>query len=215
MAQIPGSQLRWVQKVFGLAGQQLSGATNLDDGDVTQVLEVGQLARRGENPALDQLFYGVLENVHGAADSETSNIQPYTPGASATPPFPDPVPEEFDLWLYGVSGVRSSGAGGLVGALLSFNPFAQLQGWGDDDQGAPVIASPFITVARFDSVSDGVVANRDPMLTEAGDPYIALNMRLPRNLTLVFDSESAAAAEFQMVLWMGIFPVGLGQDGLT
>jgi len=214
MSLIPGSQLRWISKVFGLSGQQRAGVTNLDDGDVTQVLEVGQLARRGDEPFVHgSLFFGVLENVHSGADAEISNIQPYAPAASAINNFPPIVADEYDIWLFGVAGIRSSGAGGLTGALLNFNPSAFQQGWGDDDQGAPVVAANQFAVALFDDL-DETISSQAVMITEAGQPFVPLNLRVPRGTTFVFHSEAAAAAEFQLILHMGMFPVGLGQDGV-
>lgn len=218
MSLIPGNQLRLISKLMGLSQQAIAGISDLDDKNISQVLTTNELVRRGLTEAnLGGWYQGLLENVHSVADGETSSIDPYAPGASFVAPYPALVPEGWDVWLLGVGGVRSSGAGGLTGALMQIDPLRTQVGWAQDDAGAPVTAvSPAWTIARFDSVSaeiGGVQA--DPMLTEAGDCFVHVGVRLPRGITIVFHSEAAAAAEFQAQFLMGLFPEALGQDILV
>lgn len=156
-------------------------------------------------------FEGVLENVHSAADDERSSITPYTAGVDAVAPYPTSVGDEFDLWLIGVAGQQSVQAPRLTIATLSMGIPTHAQGFGRDDAGAPLIVSPAIQVARFDSVVASS-ANNDAMVTEAGNTYIPLNLRIPRGSRLTFDSTASAAATFQILMIIGLFPAGLGQD---
>jgi len=190
----------------------------LDESNISLVLPiVPDIARRSQQIGpLGGWFQGVLENVHSGADGEASNMDPYNPGASAVGAYPPVIPDGYDVWLMAVGGERSSGSGGLTGALMSMNPAPAAQGWGQDDQAAPVIATPRFYVARFDALSETVtVVANDPMITEAGETFVHVGLRIPRGGFIGFHSESAAAAEFQAIFIMGLFPAGLGQDVLT
>jgi len=99
--------------------QQLVGApaattpTVLDDANVSLVLGILEIARRAlAVGATGGWFQGVLENVHSAGDSESSSIDPYNAGADAVAPYPAIIGLDLDLWILGISGRRSSGAGG-------------------------------------------------------------------------------------------------------
>ena len=204
-----------LQRMLGLApggGRPL----NLDDSNISLTLPVvPHVARRGGAGIQAGWFLGVMENVHSAADAEASFIDPYEPGALlAVAPYPASVPDGFDLWLLGCSGVRSLGTGDPTGALFVVNPNDTSQAWGIDDAGVAVIATPGIRVAFFDSVSEVVQAvTADPLFNSvSGQTYIPVNMRLPRGTLLGFETQSAAAAEYQGAFLLGLFPAGLGQD---
>jgi len=216
MALIKGNPLRLVQKLFGLGSNQLAGRTNLDDGDVTQVLSINDITRRAEVA----WFQGVLENVHSGADDERSTLDPYNPGANAVAPYPAFVDETLDVWLLGVSLLQNSGTAALTGAQLTMNVPTFSLGWGVDDAGDPVTASPGFPLAIFDSQDSSVAApagNNLVCLTAGGElPFLPVRVRLPRGgAFLVFDSTSSGAAEFRMLMLLGLFPVALGQDVVT
>jgi len=217
MSLISGDQLRLVAKWFGIPTSQLDSSANLDDGNVSQVTIVdGSTRRQSSEGAACGWYQGVLENVHSGADDEISFIDPYLAAADAVAPYPIAVPEDFDLWCLGVGGIRSSGAGGLTGATMGFSVAAFSQAWGRDDAGAPVVASPRILFAEFDAISEITAAvTPSPMITEKGDIWVPVNMRVPRGSLFTFHSTSAAAAEFQAIFMLGLFPTGLGQDVVT
>lgn len=192
------------------------GSINLDDENISQTLPVvPHLMRRSLAGIESGWFLGLMENVHGAADFESSFIDPYNPGALAVAPYPGTVESDFDVWVLGVSGIRSSGAGGLTGALFVINPADTSQGWGVDDAAAQVLGTPALKVARFDGLETTITQTFDPMITEAGLTYQPVGIRVPRGGLLGFDTESAAAAEFQGQWLIGLFPAGLGQDVVT
>lgn len=186
----------------------------LDETNLSLVLPVvPDVARRSGAGIEAGWFVGLLENVHSAADSESSFIDPYNPGANSIAPYPEIVPIGYDVWLIGVSGTRSAGSGGLTGAIFVLNPGDTSQGWGQDDAGAAVVGTPSIRLALFDSISELVQAvATDPMITEQGATYVPIGIRIPRNSLLGFETEAAAAAEFQGQFLLGLFPAGLGQD---
>jgi len=215
MPLIEGNQLRLLNRIFGLAGDGISGTTQLDDKGITLVSEVSAIMRRGDTyGVLTGWYQGTLENVHSGADDEVSSIDPYAPGASAVAPYPANVPEGFDIWLLGVGGRRSSGSGGLTAGAASVNPDAVTAGWGQDDGGAALGAiAPRIIVAQFDGLSTiNAGFSLPPMITEQGLTYQPVGMRVPRGALMDFHSTAAAAAEFQMSFVIGLYPEGLGQD---
>jgi len=202
-----------------IGGPPVGGPTVLDDDSVSLTMPVlPEIARRSliQGP-LTGWYTSVMENVHSAADGELSSINPYEPGAAAVAPYPESVPDDFDVWLLKAFAQRSSGSGALTMGYLDMNPVTHQQGWGIDDAGAPVIDEPPVVLARWDSVEAvvTVAGATEPAMTEAGDTMVDVNIRIARGALLRFSTESAAAAEFQCLLLMGLFPSGLGQDVVT
>jgi len=215
MAIIKNAILSPLGRLIGIAPAPQT--TVLDDDSVSLVLPiVPDIARRSLGGATGGWFQGLLENVHSGADDEVSQIDPYIPGASAVAPYPGNVNADFDVWLLGVNGRRSSGSGDLTGGVVSLNPGAHLQGWGEDDVGDPVVSAPSMRLAFFDGVETQAAGiGSPPLKNPQGLLHINLNLRIPRGGTLSFHSTSAAAAEFQMFFILGLFPAALGQDVVT
>lgn len=218
MALIKSGMLKRIQGLIGAPGSAL-GPVELEDSLVTQTLPViPELARRGLAPGtIGGWGFGLLENVHSGADGESSSIDPYNAGASAILGYPAVVPLEFDVWFLGATMVRSSGAGGLTLASVGINPVDSQQMWAQDDAGDPVAgSSPAMRLGLWDALSTGISVGVDFGITEAGQPYIPINLRVPRGGCIIqFQTEAAAAAEFQMMALMGLFPAALGQDVVT
>jgi len=216
MSLVKNPIISMLQSLIGVSPNP--GPVVLDDDSISMVLPVvPEVARRSMAGIETGWFQGVLENVHSGADSETSNIDPYNPGAAAVAPYPTTIPDEFDLWLLGVSGRRSSGAGDLTGAVFTMNPGVTSQGWGIDDVGAPVVVAPAMRIAFFDGLEETVTAvgNSPFLLAATGQLYIPIGIRLPRGGLIAMATEAAAAAEFQGMFLLGLFPAGLGQDVAT
>jgi len=207
-----------LKRALGMAGQG-SGSTALDSANLQQTIDVARIVRRSRTTGFSGFFTGILENVHSAADGERSEIFPYSPGPNNFPPYPGVVPNDLDVWLIGCSGARTSGAGALAGATFSINLVSAFQGWGQDDAGAGVAAGNMlgnITVARFDSIDSSVTASTfDPMKTDGGQAWVPVGLRLPRGCRLRFETEAGAAAEFQGLFLLGLFPITMGQDIAT
>jgi len=216
MAIIKNAILSPIQRLIGMAPSP--SPTVLDDDSVSLTMPiVPHIARRSlVGKPNGGWFEGVLENVHSGADDEQSSINPYAAGLDAVPPYPMAINDNFDIWLIAVMGRRSSGAGGLTGAIMTIDPPTHSQGWGRDDVGAPVVGSPPMRVAFFDGVEETVAGiTPSPMITEQGLLLQPINLRIPHDALLTFHSTSAAAAEFQAIFLVGLFPAGLGQDIAT
>lgn len=78
--------------------------------------------------------------------------------------------------------------------------------------------SPPLSLGRWDALDGGATGARDEnLITEQGNTYIPINMRLPRGCRIRFEtlSDGAAAVEFRAMCVIGLFPSAMGQDIVT
>jgi len=192
-----------------------AGVTVVDEGNVSLTMPlIPDVARRGLALGADGWGHGIIRNVHTAADSEQTNVFPYSAGDGAIPPFPEALARHLDLWLLGVCGARISGAGDLTGGVFEFFPDNGQQFFGVDDSGATITANLGIPLAIFDGQESGTTGTSDePLLLQGtGGAYLPLRLRLPRACMLRWTTEASATATFDLKLIMGVFQGGLGQD---
>lgn len=210
MKKINSQMLESLNKALGLSGRG-SQATELTDGIVDQVIDVLPVVRRSRTFAqTDGIFYALLRNVHAAADSRAVSLFPYAPTTTALPPYPAPMPRDFDVWLLSSAIRQSAGAGTLSGSLRISAP-AELMGL--STLGTPIGSTT--NVAFWDTlVTEGVTFG---ILAAEPKPVQKIGLRLPRATTteLIFASTSSAATTFDCICMLGVFPVGLGQDVLV
>ena len=212
---IDSQALGTLNKALGLTGAG-SPLTELADGVVDQVVSVNEIARRSRtlNQQFGGIFTAILRNNHAGIGSLTATLNPFDlPAALVFPPFPQPIPDTFDLWLLACN-VSIVGAGTHTSALFINFPAANM-GFSITNAGGQVAAAVTSQcVAFFDTV---VTENVIFATTPQGLPQVLIGQRLPRDpLTqLVFASTSSLAQTFDMRLMLGLFPVGLGQDGLV
>lgn len=213
---IDSQALAVLNKSMGLTGAG-SPQTELTDGIVDQVLSVGEIVRRSRTQAQTQgLYSAILQNVHTDSEVLTVQVNPYNVGTGVIPPYPDPVPENFDVWLLGASVRRVSGASTLTGALFYQFPSAN-QGWGVDDSGVAVVESAPMGLIHWDSlVTLNTTSGR---LQGSRGLFQSLGLRMPRgasnNGSIRFVSSSSVTATFDCQLILGVFPAALGQDGIA
>jgi len=218
MSFITGDQLRLVTKLFELRGSSLSGVTDLDADNLSQTVPIiPEIVRRSLTEAnAGGWNEGLLVNEHTDAETLESTIDPYEPGAASVAPYPASVPLGWDVWLLGVSAVRvdSAGTGAYSTAMLALNPGANSQSWGIDDSGVAVAGGPRIMLARFDGGLDvNLVGVNPPLLTEAGETFVPLGVRVPRQASAIeWHSDSVATCTLRAHIILGLFPEGLGQD---
>jgi len=213
---IDSDALHIVNRSLGMTGAG-SPVTELADGVVDQVLEVGQVARRGR--ALGPgggLFYPTIRNEHTDAESIRTNVDPYNVGTTGlVAPYPNPVPPQFDIYLIGAS-IRSAAgtASGMTLSTLSIEVPTPAEGWGLTDSGVAVLVAEPIRLVMWnamttDGTSFGIRAvNRGP--------HERSGLRLPRvpGMFLSFASVSTVTVSIDCQMILGLFPVALGQDGL-
>lgn len=212
MKRVDSDALGIVTKALGLTGRG-AAITEFLDAQLDQTLDVLPLVRRGRTQAgTEGIFTGVLQNVHGAANSLTTSVNPYNIATGRIAPYPDPVPAQFDIWLLAAV-VRQNSGTGTLSAVLDFQ--SNVQGWGVDDSGVAVVATLTQPLAFWDAVAvEGITFG---LRNGARGPYARLGIRLPRfgDPVLTFRSTSSAVATFSCQVVLGVFPVSLGQDGLA
>ena len=217
--QIESQALAATRKSLGLGGggeqQQF-----LNDGSVEQVLSIGDIVRRSRTLANTAgIHFGVLENVHGAANSKTSGLNPYDPGDSAVAPYPSTVPDNLEIWLLHATVVRTAQNGGLTFGMLTLGLPGSNQAWGQDSVGDPVAipAGAELPIAAWDNIS--VSGTAIAFNTGGHLPGADRAFRIPRGLgplpVLTFLTTSSASATFQCRMLIGLFPIAFGQDGVT
>lgn len=204
--------LSLVRKSLGITGSDQE--TYFDGGNLQQVLDVGGLGRRGRSRFFSEGWFGAaLETTHAVADTQTLEANPYKTGAPyVKAPYSSPIPDDMELWLLGAGLVRTAGAGGLTGAVLRMR-LQEMPGWGYD--GSAIVAPVNLTVAAWDGLFS--VASYADIGTEIGTGklYTWIGIRLPRDRSLFFASESGGAATFRCGMIFGMFPRGMGQDILA
>jgi len=213
MALIPGAQLKLIGELLDLTGAQLGAVTDIDGANITQTFPVvPEIIRRG-GTIRQGIGLGIFRNVHGAAGQLATTINPFTtPNVANGYSFAgSPI---LDLWLLGASVDRISGGGTLDGGLLEIQYSSDQNFFGEDDSGTAFTIGADVPLARWDVID--TTTDRGNALTEQGNPYVHIGMRVPIGAAVSFISDVAgAAATIQCNVVLGLFPEGLGQDGVT
>ena len=211
---VDSDALTILTKSLGLTGAG-SPVTELTDGIVDQSLSVNEIVRRSRTQVSKEgLYTATIRNSHTGAATVTSAVTPYAvPTIGIIPPYPDPVPPLFDIWLLQASIRQVSGAGTIL-ATLSIRYPGQ-QGWGLRAGTVFVGVAQAHRLALWDTiVSDGT---NFAVLAGSGQPSAFPRTRIPRggNTELIFASVSSETVAFDCQMVLGVFPVSLGQDGLV
>jgi len=213
MKRIDSDALGVLNRALGLTGAG-SGVTELADGVVDQVLTVNEIARRGRTQTdVQGIYTPTFRNEHTDAESITNPVNPYNPG-NRVPPYPRPVPAQFDIFLIGASVRIASGtASGLSVATLSLTVGTKSQGWGrEDDGGLALVAQPMRLAFWDATASDGTAFG---ILNGDRGTWQKIALRLPRGgggSILTFRSVSSVTVSIDCQLILGVFPASLGQD---
>lgn len=179
----------------------------LDDGNVSQVLDIQAVIRRSLTFANSGgLWFFSLQNVHPGADSQTSQQNPYAINGGLNA-FPTTMPRGFDVWLLYASMRRTSGAGALTGGGPYLTLPTTMRGKGTD------VGAPIVSLGLWDGVE--ALTGLNFAVTTGGDSILRLGVRLTRGTTIHVRTVSTAAATFQTAVVVAAFPSGLGQDGVT
>ncbi len=216
MKAVDSVALEAVNKALGLAGPGAQ-VTELEDGLISQVLDISKLVGRGRAPISDGVKVAIFRTVHGVADDQVVAVDPYFTNSvpASSPNWPVPVVAGFDVWVLGASlqGIVSptninDAYLGLVGDISGDAAFTQDQAGGAVTSGTiriPLAAwDRTLPFGGFDFGVFDSVANMPRIMT-----------RVPRGMTIEYRCESGGATTSQCTILLGIYPVGLGQDALT
>ena len=213
MKLVDSQALGMVNKALGLTGTG-AATTEFLDSLVDQVFDVAPVVRRGRTPGITQgLFYATMDNVHGAADTLFTDVQPYTDSIGVSAPFPSPIPDTFDLWLIASSVLQISGTGTLAG-LLSVQYGDQFAAFSLDDSGAAVTPPAFGHILQTWDTLTTIAGQEFGSNALSPDVTKFHKIRLPRSqhTHITFRSTSSAIATFRCALLLALMPVSLGQD---
>jgi len=221
MKVVDSDALGTVNKALGLTGRG-AAVTSFEDGEVIQTLNVADLIRRGRTFAPSEgLFRCVLRTIHTGAEEISVGMQIYDPSATVvsteSAPYPSPVPAGFDAWILGASLSRSSGTGTCDGSLLLTNVGL---GWGISSANLAISPNLKIPLAYWDTL-EGTTATVSEKYNGISGSWHPLGLRVPRfsvsgtKILVTFECDATAASNWDCQLLVGLFPAGLGQDGVT
>lgn len=201
-----------LNRALGLSGAG-SRLTELEDGQVDQVIEISNIARRGRTLAgTGGIYTAILRNIHTDAEAQTSTATPYNIALPADrAPWPIPTSRRFDIWLLGASVRRISGSGSINAQLLvAFD--ASQQAWGFDDSAVVVQKASRFALGHWNSFLTAGTRVAGGLVN--GNTFLNIGIRLPRNdnTQLEFVSASSATMTLECDMILGLFPVGFGQD---
>ena len=198
------TELATILKLGG-GGEQ---TTQLDDGNVSQVLDVNQIVRRSLTFASTTgLWYFRFRNVHVAGGVIAGQLDPYAVSGGINS-YPTTLPRGVDAWLLYAVMQRSAGAGALTSGILVINMQTDMQG-----KGSTGASMPFAIGGIWESIE--TITGLDLGVTAGGESMLRGGFRLRRGINLQFRSNAAAAATFDCNCVIGVFPSGLGQDVVT
>lgn len=211
MAFVKNPVLLPLQKLIGLApsGKPLV----LDDENVSLTLPiVPDITRRSRTPAPSTgLFMCQMQNEHAAAGTLSVSMDPYV-ATNTGDVYPSPVAQDFDLWLLGANvAIVDGNIVDLDDCSIEINAPDAARGWTITSGGGAITgALSFTQIAHWDAaqILDA---------TRLKGIWRPLGLRWRRGDAVVFISDSNLAGDFDIVATMiwGLFPAGLGQDGLV
>jgi len=208
-----GAALTLIDAQYGLSGVDAEQQTFLDDGNVSQVIQCKDSARRARAPFGLGYFNITLNNVHSVAGDLQSFADPYNP-VNVHNGFPAVVdPGRFDIWILDVQCLAGVGAN-VTWAILGFDAAAELQGISDTAAGGPV--TPIDTSFYFGAFTDFTTI--DPSfgtefgVTPGGDMKVNVRQRWAPGQFLLWRSQVTGGGSVTAVIRAFIGPVGLGQD---
>jgi len=223
-----------LDRMLGLSGPGGEQYTTLDDGNVQQVLEISEVARRSLTPAGSGGVFTMRSRVQSTSNTGLlrNRIDPYNFTSQITGGlttrvngYPTPVPRGFDVWLIGASAWSATPVDRLDWIQLDLTMPSSMCALNQTtvDNGTPIQAAndiAFNPLVRWDTVlpNDFVpgVTGVQVWATENGTTYIPLGMRLRRG-TFIDTLCEVGAANISgfTTLTIGLFPEGLGQDIAT
>lgn len=204
--------LTLIQRALNLSGVDAEQQTFLQDGDVSQVVDVGQFARRSLSPFRVGIFSILLQNTHPGAGDLQSFADPYNPINSHNG-YPNPVdPNVSEIWVGDVQ-VNTTAGPNVTHSMFGYDAEAEFQGVSDTAVGGPVAPAnrrqTFAVFNDFTTVdSTGVEFGQ---MSDGNFSYM-YRRRWQAGATLIHRSAATGVAGVNMIIQCYIGPVGMGQD---
>lgn len=200
-----------ITRSLGLSGGG-SQVTELLDETVDQTLDITQLVRRGRTLAASEGVFGasILNEHTGAQATIATTVDPWNLAGSEVAPFPAAISRAFDLWLLYISAFTSSGPGSFDSADITVLIPATNRAFG----------AAGATGMRVVAYNAEIALVGGTMLSQSSDPIgipQRAGLRIPRNATLRWRTRNGGATspKFQVDMFLGLYPIALGQDALV
>jgi len=213
MKEFDSSGLRELHRVLELS-QGPPQIVDFQDELVQQAIGLNPFLRRGLAPGVQGgVFTASILNTHTGSDTVTTTIDPRAPGTTFVGnAYPDPVPDELDIWLLTTHAEGITGTGDFGGGFCGLITDALGMGWRNEANAIAVIQ-----MVQFYSVE--LVAGNRFILTGGGSddfPLVRPQRRIGHRTQVRFETvkTGVGAATFKCFLTFGLFPAGLGQDGV-
>ena len=220
MGQIDTNALSGVSPALGVGNP--SSATvpvEFDDANLQQVLDVGGLVSRARAPYPSSgIFAASIYHEHTGSNMLTTTVNPYkisdTAGFTTQSPWPDPVPEDMDVWLLGCSGFAENDNVSAASVQI-ICPKASVA-W--TNHGPPFFGESPMYCMWDDSQSKG--DGERPMTSGSSsstrfptEVYINVPMRLRRDSSIRWRTDANSVNGYMVLaMRLGLFPAGFGQD---
>lgn len=209
MRPVDTDALGQIAKVLGIGNPATATSpVDFDDAVLQQVVDVLPTVRRARTiPGTGGLFHGQVSQVHAGAGSLLSQVDPYELSATsltAEGGYPDPVPDDFDVWLLGAVG---SAAVGVINTNLFSNCLINLPNTGS------AFGSSGGTIPYFMGDTEAPISAAVAFIANSASPDMRQPaFRLTRGTVLDLNSHAGAAGTVFWTIFLGLFPAGLGQD---
>ncbi len=209
MSQLVDSQaLQRVSRTLQLATPGAQETLFIDE-RLEQTIDVAPIVRRGLTLAgTEGLYTANIRNTHsGAQGNVSTEINPWALGGVARPPFPEVIPDNFDLWITGFMAETVSGPAFFASAFFDLFVPTTHQAFG-------TISSNILLSAW---TAEATLAGTTFLTLSAVELFTHAAVRVPRNATFRFHTRNngANAPVYQLNLMLGLFPSSLGQDGFA
>lgn len=219
MAIIKNPILARIQSLIGSPGA--GTPTVLDDDSVSLTLPiVPAISRRGLAGLSTGMFVGMFECSHVASgELEAGPLDPYAVVSTnivLAGGWPTPVPDGFDVWVLSACGEFSGGtASAFTESALTIEEPNVHRAWSINQAGASVSGAIVRTVAWWDNIQAALGLVGPLQNTISGQTIMQIGERMRRGSLLSYHSEATGTVETRAQVLMGLFPAGLGQDGVT
>ncbi len=212
--QIKSSALDGINRLLGLFGGRPSDRTELEDGLVTQTLDIQNTVRRSRTfEPSEGIYTAILETTHAAGTTEEAEIDPYAPGVAQFFGYPAGVPKGFDVWVIDVSGRLTVGVLALyLGGLVFLRSPDDILGFGVDQAGA-VLSGTLVSENHLAVYDDAKLhAGINIVHTQTGESRVPIGIRVRRGQTLVARTTSNGIITVRYFFTIALLPSALGQD---
>ena len=219
MREIDSDALLSVLHVLGIGNPATATLPAVfDDENLQQVFDVAPAIRRARVSGAtgEGIWSAQIENAHVAAGQIVSTITPYNLAGGPTAftalnGFPDPVPNDMDVWLIGAACLYTTGQ--LDNARLT----VQVPGTGAAFGATGNVSLPYyfwdtdMPIGATGALSFGANSLEGMQLSRRA-------VRVPRGSEIGFTSVNGAGVGWASIfcdMHLGLFPASLGQDGLA